>query len=234
MKIITSLLLVLLLSEGVANEYKGYQRKILTIHIENLNAEALYYESVVEGSRPLLVYLHGAGGGKKPIGNKGSEMANGFSQQGLVCDVVHPYSRSGWAVKSLDRFIDDMIKRFSIDTNRLYVAGFSMGGAGTWKYGFEGKHAIAAFVPIASGASKTGKVHEVWGLEEMKDKPIWMFHGEEDRVVPFENAHETAALMEQLNPNFKFTAYPNVEHGSYRPVLAECELYPWILQHSIK
>jgi predicted peptidase len=125
-----------------------------------------------------------------------------------------------------------MIQKHAIDQDRIYILGSSMGGAGTWEYGFKGKHDIAAFVPIASGASKTDKVHDRWDITQMKDKPIWMFHGEDDKVVPFANALETANMMKAINPKFKWTTFPGVKHGSRAPALKTDTLYAWMLMQS--
>lgn len=100
-------------------------------------------------------------------------------------------------------------------------------------YGFEGRHPITAYVPMASGASKTGKIHERWDLSKMKDRPIWMFHGELDTVVPYGHAKESAELMAKLNPRFKFTTFPGVDHGSMKHVFAVDEMYRWLLDQSL-
>ena len=107
-----------------------------------------------------------------------------------------------------------------------------MGGAGTWVYGFEGKHDIAAFVPGGSGASKTAKVHDKWDLNLMKDKPIWMYHGDQDKVVPFANAAETAALMEKLNPQFKFIVLEGIAHSSGTTFKTK-DFFEWLFRQKL-
>lgn len=211
--------------------YSGYDSEILSLNIDGLHSPALYFRSTTEGKRPLAIFLHGRGGDRGgKIVNPRSEIALKLSEKKLSCDVIQPLSKGGWSPKSLDELIELMIEKHDIDKDRIYILGSSMGGAGTWKYGFEGKHDIAAFVPIASGASKTDKVHDKWDLTKMKDKPIWMFHGDADSVVPFANAKETAEKMKALNPKFKWTVFPGVEHGSRGPALKTDELYSWLLK----
>ena len=219
------LLLFLVLTASVSAQVKlkslpGYESKILKLNVEGLHAPALYFRSIAEGKRPLALFLHGGGGDRGgKIVNTRSEVALQLSKQKLACDVLHPLSKGGWSPTALDTLIDLMIKKHDIDPNQIYILGSSMGGAGTWRYGFEGNHDIAAFVPIASGASKTEKVHDRWDITKMKDKPIWMFHGEGDTVAPFANAKETAEKMKTINPKFKWTAYPDVKHNSRGPAL---------------
>ena len=213
--------------------YAGYESKIMSLDIEGLHAPSLYFRSTTEGKRPLAMFLHGAGGDRGgKIVNPHCEVAQKLSEQKLPCDVIQPLSKGRWSPKALDELIDLMIQKHAIDQDRIYILGSSMGGAGTWEYGFKGKHDIAAFVPIASGASKTDKVHDRWDITQMKDKPIWMFHGEDDKVVPFANALETANMMKAINPKFKWTTFPGVKHGSRAPALKTDTLYAWMLMQS--
>ncbi|VGO21871.1 hypothetical protein [Pontiella sulfatireligans] len=86
---------------------------------------------------------------------------------------------------------------------------------------------------MASGASKTGKIHEKWDIEKIKDKPIWMFHGDRDTVVPYANAKESADLIAQINPQFKFTSFEGATHKSMKLPFETEELYTWILSQSL-
>jgi hypothetical protein len=61
-----------------------------------------------------------------------------FQPTGTI--VIHPFGRycNGWkSAGETDVFEcrDDAMKRFNVDTNRVALAGFSMGGAGAWHLG---------------------------------------------------------------------------------------------------
>jgi predicted peptidase len=61
-----------------------------------------------------------------------------FQPAGTI--VIHPFGRycNGWkSAGETDVFEcrDDAMKRFNMDTNRVALAGFSMGGAGAWHLG---------------------------------------------------------------------------------------------------
>ncbi len=211
----------------------GYTRTIISPGIDGLMDKVLYYAADKPGKNPLLIFLHGAGGHKADITKLRSPFAEGCSRNALVCDVIRPQSQKGWSAQSVDQLLDYMIANYEIDENRIYVAGYSMGGAGTWTYAFEGSHDIAAFVPIASGASRTGKIHEKWDIERVKDKPVWMFHGDQDTVVPYANAKESADLISAINPKFKFTVFEGVGHKSFSLPFRNEELYTWVLAQSL-
>lgn len=232
---LTLILPVALNAQARPKSHPGYESKTLTLNIEGLHAPALYYRSTTEGKRPLALFLHGKGGDRGgKIVNPRSEVARQMSKLKLNCDVLHPLAKGGWSPAALDALIDLMIEKHAIDPDQIYILGSSMGGAGTWRYGFEGKHDIAAFVPIASGGSRTEKVHKRWDITKMKDKPIWMFHGEKDTTVPFADAKETAEKMKAINPKFKWTAYPGVKHNSRGPALKTDELYTWLLEQNAR
>jgi predicted peptidase len=45
------------------------------------------------------------------------------------------------------------------DQSRIYLGGFSMGGADTWTCAFESRHPLAAISPMASAVSHRAKIH---------------------------------------------------------------------------
>lgn len=96
---------------------------------------------------PLVVYLHGAG----ERGNDNSKqirgldiLGNGFSNQAKSFQPQHPsfiyvpqcQSKSFWSSKqTLTVLIDTiqyLVEKYPIDTNRLYLIGYSMGGSGSY------------------------------------------------------------------------------------------------------
>src|SRR2546427_2518710 len=66
---------------------------------------------------------------------------------------------------------------FSIDADRLYITGLSLGGFGTWDYIGRYPGMYAAAVPM-SGADTTGAA-----THSRVQIPIWDFHAADDGVV---------------------------------------------------
>lgn len=220
-------------SQKVPKEITGYERKILDINIDGIKDKALYFASKVKGKKPLLIFLHGAGGRNRDVTKVNCQFTRGFSNFDLVCDVVHPASPGMWNPKAIDELIVHMLKTYDLDPSRVYVAGFSMGGAGTWYHIFEGQQPVAAYMPMGSGASKTGKVHEKWDISQIGDKQIWMIHGDKDKVVPYANAKESADLISKVAPNFKFTTLKGVPHTA-GDTYKKKETFTWLLSHKTK
>lgn len=69
--------------------------------------------------------------------------------------------------------LESMKREFSVDTNRFYIAGLSMGGAGTYNL-LRGKPGyFAAAAPCAAGGT-------VSAVNDIAKTPIWHHHGSND------------------------------------------------------
>jgi predicted peptidase len=121
----------------------------------------------------------------------------------------------------------EIVRNYSVDLERIYVTGLSMGGYGTWHWAVHQPRAFAALVPICGGG--------MWlmGFPQrvavLKDVPIWTFHGDADEVVPLGNTAELVEELRKLGAPVKFTIYPGVGHDSWTPAYNEPELIPWLL-----
>jgi predicted peptidase len=117
--------------------------------------------------------------------------------------------------------VDAMQKEFSIDADRVYITGLSMGGYGTWDAicRYPGKFAAAA--PCCGGGYET-KASLIAKL------PIWVFHGEKDPTVPVVRSRNMIAALKEAGGDPKYTEYPGVGHNSWDKAYAETALYDWL------
>ena len=53
----------------------------------------------------------------------------------------------------------------------------------------------------------------------IKDIPIWAFHGDEDRVCPYERAEQLMAEMKKLGANMKLTTFAGDKHSIARKIV---------------
>jgi predicted peptidase len=72
--------------------------------------------------------------------------------------------------------LDSLRREFSIDSNRIYITGLSIGGWATWDLVTRFPAMFAAAFP-QSGGVDTGKAGAV------AQTPIWCYHGQQDNVV---------------------------------------------------
>ena len=112
-------------------------------------------------------------------------------------------------------------QEFSIDPDRLYVAGHSLGGYGTWY--FIGAHpgVFAAAIPL-SGAGDPALA------KNMANVAIWAFHGETDRNVPVEGSRDVIKAIQRAGGHPRYTEFANVGHYLNPSLDATPGIFDWL------
>ena len=108
--------------------------------------------------------------------------------------------------------IEQIEAEHSIDPQRRYVTGTSMGGFGTWHFITTHPRMFAAGVPICGGGDpeRAGEIAHV---------PVWVFHGVLDDAVPVELSREMVAALRAAGGEPKYTEYPEAETVTLRLVM---------------
>ncbi len=133
----------------------------------------------------------------------------------------------GWPLSQTMDLLDLLMEAYSIDPKRLYVTGLSMGGFATWDALARYPQRFAAGVPVCGGGDP--KV-----VSQMKETPIWAFHGALDRTVKPSRSREMIQALEKAGAEPKYTEYPEVYHGSWKPAYADKTLLPWMFGQTLK
>lgn len=124
-------------------------------------------------------------------------------------------------------FVDEMLEKYNIDADRMYLTGLSMGGRCTWKLALRLPETFAAIAPVC-GRSNT------FDFSEIRDLPVWMFHGVLDSTVDFANVNTLVEkLLEYEHRDFRLTAYPYVDHDSWTYAYNNEALYQWLRTKSL-
>ena len=130
-----------------------------------------------------------------------------------------------WWTENLDglnALLDDVIAKYAVDEDRVYLTGLSMGGQGSWHLAIRFPHRFAALAPICG-----------WGQPylacRLKDLPIWAFHGELDQVVPVEQSRRMVAAVNECGGQARLTTYPEAFHDSWTETYMNPALYEWFL-----
>jgi predicted peptidase len=189
---------------------------------------------------PLILFLHGAG-------ERGADLARVkvhgppklvASRPDFPFIVVSPQCPEYeiWDSDALLRLLDEVIDRYKVDTNRVYLTGLSMGGYGTWTLGSIHPERFAAIAPICGGGN-TIDVH--LGAHErngaLKGLAVWAFHGAKDPVVPLDESERMVDSLKKAGCHeVKLTVYPDAGHDSWTETYANPALYDWFLQHERK
>ena len=123
--------------------------------------------------------------------------------------------------------IDLVRKEFTVDDNRTYVMGHSMGGAGTLYMAIAHSQRWAAAAAIAPAAFSVDKE----GLARIPKMPIMVVHGDMDTVVPPSVGRAWVDAMKALNMNHVYIEVPGGDHGS---VISshQAEIFAFFAKHS--
>lgn len=189
-----------------------------------------YSPTSKSGRLPLIIQLHGAG----ERGNGKEDLSlvdiHGFSKiikdEELPCIFAMPQCppESFWAAKveSIVTFINQLVKEYDIDTDRIYLTGLSMGGYGTWFTAMAHPELFAKIAPVCGGGM-------AWNASVLT-MPIWAFHGACDTVVSPSQSDEMVAALKAVSADIKYSRVDGVGHEVWNIAYTE-PLLRWLLDY---
>lgn len=161
-------------------------------------------------SYPVIVSLHGSGGrgsdNLKQLRDWNKVLADEQIRKDYPAYLIAPQASGRWDSTHLKKVKDIIRDLPSVDLKRIYILGHSMGGAGTYTFIQSDPDYFAAAAP---SAGRGGEVD----ASVIKDLPVWVFHGDQDNVVPIEGDQKLFAEMQKIGGNMKFTTWVGDGHG---------------------
>ena len=122
--------------------------------------------------------------------------------------------------------LEDEIVRSAADRKRIYVAGISMGGYGTWDAISRFPEKFAAAFPVCGGA-------DLAQAPKLTALPILVFHGDTDTVVPTSRSRDmVTALQKAGNKLVKYTEVPQCGHDSWFTAFRDDASWAWLFAQS--
>jgi predicted peptidase len=211
------------------------------MHINYLFYLPESYGKDLEKKWPLILFLHGMGerGDDLELLKKHPLPKTLDQQKDFPCIVVSPQlplDKLLWDdfIGPLKEMLDQIQSKYSVDTRRVYLTGLSMGGAGTWNFALRYPRYFAAIIPIA-GAYKFESKEIPDNLRDLKELPIWTFHGGKDFVVESWQTEILVDTLKACGSNIKYTFYPEANHPqSWTKAYADPELYRWLFAQTLK
>ena len=182
---------------------------------------------------PLIVFLHGAGERGSNIEDvKKYGIHKVIQDKDIPFIVVSPQCPENTVWEMHFTFIDDLIREisrlYSVDESRIFLTGISMGGYGVWNYAILNPKKFAAIVPVCGGAQY------YWKAESLKNTPVWAFHGQKDKSVPFTESKRVVDLLEKCGGKVRFSVFPDAGHEVCTLAYENDELYKWLLEKNSK
>jgi predicted peptidase len=184
------------------------------------------------GKYPLVLALHGRGGNTTAA----TELGSDARRKQFPCFVMAPASTAtgNWAMPpgfgkknskamlpAALEAMDAILRNHPIDPDRVYVTGQSMGGAGTFGAIALRPDTVAAAIPIAGGWDPND-------ANKIKHIPIWVFHGDKDKVVPTDYSRTMVDAIKKAGGAPKYTEYEGVAHNSWSKAYASPETWNWL------
>ena len=185
-------------------------------------------------SYPLVFWLHGGRGRDHPDKGKRNMVSErlwdnrrstdaGYSRNVpnyigyILVSPVKPVLR--WNAAIFARLIKHVKGNVSVDENRIYVTGFSMGGQGTWRVGCgnDGSYKIAAMMPLGAWGCREvrrGKTRERFNTLKTA---VWNLHCPLDRVSRISEQMPLFQAHLDFGGYGRFTMIPGRGHISRPP-----------------
>jgi len=178
---------------------------------------------------PIILYLHGAMG-------RGSdfEKMSWYPLPRLLREPGHdlpfvvlmpqcPLDDNWGDPEALLALLDEVSASHAVDQDRVYLAGYSMGGTGALRLAFAHPERFAAV------ASMSGFADPYWA-PRLKAVPIWVFHGAKDNRVPPSESEQMVAALKAEGADVTLSLDP--ERGHSPPSDEEhLRLFDWFLSH---
>lgn len=155
---------------------------------------ALYVPEEYRGDEPLPLLISLSGGpGRALLGLPGAREE--VERRGWL--VLFPHAADLWwtpkSTRIVSALLDEVLRAFNVDTNRVYLSGSSNGGTGTFLYTTLWPHRLAAAVSLmGAGIFVEGDGPLPANLNGL---PLLLAHGDKDDVIPMDSSRDTLAAV---------------------------------------
>ena len=236
-----------------AQDFSDFQSKQLVYRGDTLPYRILYPEDYdINKKYPVLFFLHGAGergnDNEKQLTHGAALFLSDSVRAAFPAIVVFPQcpADSYWSNVDIHaqegggrefyfhtggrpskgmalflRLLNNVLKNEAVDDQRVYIGGLSMGGMGTYEALWRKRNLFAGAFAICGGDHTSN-------VKKYANIPLWIFHGEQDNVVPSTHSHAIVAELNRLGARPKYTFYPTADHNSWDAAFAEANLLPWL------
>ncbi len=176
---------------------------------------------------PLILYLHSGaqkGADLQLVRDSGlaKQIAHGREVPAIVISPQVPVDQD-YSIPALNQLLDEVMAKYPIDPDRVYLTGISMGGDAAWALALAHPERIAAIAPVAGDSDPADSAR-------LKDIPVWDFQGMKDDVAPPQNPIASVIAVRQAGGHAHQTLFPEAGHfDSWDLAYGTEALYPWLL-----
>jgi len=188
-------------------------------------------DSILKSKPPVLIFLHGRSlsGTNLDLVKKYGVIHEIEKGRKVPAIVVAPQVIAGksWEPEKIMSVLKFVQRTFDTDTNRVYVAGMSLGGYGTLRFAGAYPEVVTAAVALCGG----GNTNDGCDLATV---PLWIQHGNSDRAVPISESEKIVNAIKNCNggENLKYTVHKGADHGALERIFRTDEMYEWLFQYT--
>ncbi len=206
-------------------------------------------------SWPMIVMLHGFNPPNPPIVQWWSvDKRHDDTADRHDVIFVEPMGRGnsqylGIGEQDVLRCIHEAKKRFSVDDDRVYLSGESMGGSGTWLIASHHPELFAAAAPFFGGWDyrilpgggfdnpKADQLPEKYAgeyqssfvaAENLSHLPLFVTHGDSDQSVPVDFTRFAVTMLQRWNYDIRYEEIPGRGHEDLD---LRDRVMSWLLSH---
>lgn len=212
---------------------------------------------------PLVLFLHGSGESGtdnfRQVSNNISVLIDKTESEFPAVLVAPQLPRSrGWSVVNQEDLttavLEEVLTDYSIDFDRLYLTGLSMGGFGTMNYLQILNGINPEILQFAAAAPIAGAFIQDELAPALQGVPVWLAHGDRDTAVDVSTSRETFNVLAGFDRDatidfprgsfgaggplaesgsVRYTEYPGVGHNSWSRFYASQDVYEWMFSQSL-
>jgi hypothetical protein len=189
---------------------------------------------------PMIVFLHGAllrGSNLELL--LGAELPKKLEKEkDFPFIVVSPLGDGGqgfWSkemINPLFTLLEEIQTEYSVDPKRIYLTGNTIGAYGVWAIGLRYPEYFAALAPVSGYFGWPHGVPD--NICDLKDVPVWAFHGSRDDTIPVEADQELVDALNACGGNAQITINTDMKMDLRIKVYNDPELYQWLLTQKLK
>src|SRR5436190_5539614 len=118
------------------------------------------------------------------------------------------YSASELAELDATTLLKLIREKYTIDNDRLFLMGHSLGGAGTYYLGGKYNDVWAGLAPLAGA----GGIANAEAAQKYKSIPMLIMHGEKDSIVPAATSRRAVAALQSVGAPHIYLEFPGKDH----------------------
>lgn len=136
-----------------------------------------------------------------------------------------------WNKSELSPFVDYILERYKthIDSDKIYMTGFSAGGGVTIRYASEHPEKLAAIVPIAPAAQPPNKEQPTLQMAKVSS---WFFHNSGDMTVEIWRSNVWHKALRNLGGEHRITRPDLDSHYAWQDTYSSTEMWQWLFSQS--